>query len=155
MGWVASSCSRYTDACAPQAEYEVAPDEKRKECGQELIDAFFNPKVELQSHLKIFVSCSIAVGIKKTNFLGGFIAKWHQTHVMMYFSIFHHDRQTEIRSAPLVEIWCESCVSGLGYELCARQSEDHVVEVDESTVTRCEEGLQQEACKELFKDSTK
>lgn len=105
MGWVASSCSRYADACAPQAEYEVAPDEKRKECGQELIDAFFNPKVELQSHLKIFVSCSIAVGIKKTNFWGGLLL--NGIRLMMYFSIFHHDRQTEIRSAPLVEIWCE------------------------------------------------
>lgn len=28
-----------------QAEYEVTPDEKRKECGQELIDKYFNPKV--------------------------------------------------------------------------------------------------------------
>uniref|UniRef100_A0A8C2ZDK5 G protein-coupled receptor kinase n=1 Tax=Cyclopterus lumpus TaxID=8103 RepID=A0A8C2ZDK5_CYCLU len=27
-----------------QAEYEVTPDEKRKECGQELIDKYFNPK---------------------------------------------------------------------------------------------------------------
>uniref|UniRef100_A0A3Q2Z7E2 G protein-coupled receptor kinase n=1 Tax=Hippocampus comes TaxID=109280 RepID=A0A3Q2Z7E2_HIPCM len=68
-------CVKFLDGVA---EYEVAPDEKRKECGQELIDAFFNPK-----------------------------------------------------------------------------SEDHVVEVDESTVARCEEGLRQEACKELFKDSTK
>lgn len=92
-------------------------------------------------------------GLKKQIFWGGLLL--NGIRLMMYFSIFHHDRQTEIRSAPLVEIWCESCVSGLGYELCARQSEDHVVEVDESTVTRCEEGLQQEACKELFKDSTK
>lgn len=28
-----------------QAEYEVTPDEKRKECGQELIDKYFNSKV--------------------------------------------------------------------------------------------------------------
>lgn len=28
-----------------QAEYEVTPDEKRKECGQELVDKYFNPKV--------------------------------------------------------------------------------------------------------------
>lgn len=28
-----------------QAEYEVTPDEKRKECGQQLIDKYFNPKV--------------------------------------------------------------------------------------------------------------
>jgi len=26
-------------------EYEVAPDEKRKECGQELLDTYLNPKV--------------------------------------------------------------------------------------------------------------
>lgn len=28
-----------------QAEYEVTPDEKRKECGQELVNKYFNPKV--------------------------------------------------------------------------------------------------------------
>ena len=28
-----------------QAEYEVTPDEKRKECGQELVSRYFNPKV--------------------------------------------------------------------------------------------------------------
>lgn len=28
-----------------QAEYEVTPDEKRKECGQELLSKYFNPKV--------------------------------------------------------------------------------------------------------------
>ncbi|XP_077403134.1 G protein-coupled receptor kinase 6 isoform X2 [Vanacampus margaritifer] len=68
-------CVKFLDGVA---EYEVAPDERRKECGQELIDVFFSPK-----------------------------------------------------------------------------SEDHVPEVDESTVARCAERLQQEACKELFKDSTK
>lgn len=28
-----------------QAEYEVTPDEKRRECGQELVNKYFNPKV--------------------------------------------------------------------------------------------------------------
>lgn len=28
-----------------QAEYEVTPDEKRKECGQHLIDSYLNPQV--------------------------------------------------------------------------------------------------------------
>uniref|UniRef100_A0A3B3XMJ3 G protein-coupled receptor kinase n=1 Tax=Poecilia mexicana TaxID=48701 RepID=A0A3B3XMJ3_9TELE len=35
-------CVKFLDAVA---EYEVTPDEKRKECGQELIDRYFNPKV--------------------------------------------------------------------------------------------------------------
>uniref|UniRef100_A0A8C9WVW3 G protein-coupled receptor kinase n=1 Tax=Sander lucioperca TaxID=283035 RepID=A0A8C9WVW3_SANLU len=35
-------CVKFLDAVA---EYEVTPDEKRKECGQELIDKYFNPKV--------------------------------------------------------------------------------------------------------------
>lgn len=29
-----------------QAEYEVTPDEKRKECGQELLDKYLNTKVQ-------------------------------------------------------------------------------------------------------------
>ncbi|XP_077362026.1 G protein-coupled receptor kinase 6 [Festucalex cinctus] len=68
-------CVRFLDGVA---EYEVAPDEMRKECGQELIDVYFSPK-----------------------------------------------------------------------------SEEHVPEVDESAVARCAERLQHEACKDLFKDSTK
>lgn len=36
-----------------QAEYEVTPDEKRKESGQELIDKYFNPKVNLPDLFKI------------------------------------------------------------------------------------------------------
>ncbi|KAA8586489.1 hypothetical protein FQN60_000325, partial [Etheostoma spectabile] len=60
------------------AEYEVAPDEKRKECGQELIDKYFNPK-----------------------------------------------------------------------------SEECVPEVEAAMMAQCTERLQQEACKELFKDCTK
>ncbi|XP_077447721.1 G protein-coupled receptor kinase 6 [Stigmatopora argus] len=36
-------CVKFLDGVA---EYEVAPDEKRKDCGQELIDVFFNPKSE-------------------------------------------------------------------------------------------------------------
>uniref|UniRef100_A0A671V450 G protein-coupled receptor kinase n=1 Tax=Sparus aurata TaxID=8175 RepID=A0A671V450_SPAAU len=35
-------CVKFLDAVA---EYEVTPDEKRKECGQELVDKYFNPKV--------------------------------------------------------------------------------------------------------------
>ncbi|KAF0022767.1 hypothetical protein F2P81_024748 [Scophthalmus maximus] len=34
-------CVKFLDAVA---EYEVTPDEKRKECGQEFIDKYFNPK---------------------------------------------------------------------------------------------------------------
>ncbi|XP_061559397.1 G protein-coupled receptor kinase 6 isoform X4 [Phycodurus eques] len=68
-------CVKFLDRVA---EYEVARDEKRKECGQELIDVFFSPK-----------------------------------------------------------------------------SEDYVPELDEPTMARCAERLQQEACKELFKDCTK
>lgn len=68
-------CVKFLDAVA---EYEVTPDEKRKECGQELIDKYFNPK-----------------------------------------------------------------------------SEDHVPEVEEAMMAQCTERLQQEACKELFKDCTK
>lgn len=35
-----------TANCSPfQAEYEVTPDEKRKECGQELLDKYLNLKV--------------------------------------------------------------------------------------------------------------
>ncbi|MEQ2204329.1 hypothetical protein XENOCAPTIV_011512, partial [Xenoophorus captivus] len=60
------------------AEYEVTPDERRKECGQELIDKYFNPK-----------------------------------------------------------------------------SEDHVSEVEAAMMAQSTERLQQEACKELFKDCTK
>ncbi|XP_061596535.1 G protein-coupled receptor kinase 6 isoform X2 [Cololabis saira] len=36
-------CVKFLDAVA---EYEVTPDERRKECGQELIDKYFNPKSE-------------------------------------------------------------------------------------------------------------
>ncbi|XP_057676848.1 G protein-coupled receptor kinase 6 isoform X2 [Corythoichthys intestinalis] len=68
-------CVNFLDGVA---SYEVAPDEKRKECAQELVDVFFSPK-----------------------------------------------------------------------------SEDYVPEVEESAVARCAERLEQEACKELFKDSTK
>ncbi|XP_049447327.1 G protein-coupled receptor kinase 6 [Epinephelus fuscoguttatus] len=68
-------CVKFLDAVA---EYEVTPDEKRKECGQELIDTYFNPK-----------------------------------------------------------------------------SEDHVPEVEEAMMAQCTERLQEEACKELFKDCTK
>lgn len=35
------------------------------------------------------------------------------------------------------------------------QSEDHVSEVEEAMMAQCAERLQQEACKELFKDCTK
>uniref|UniRef100_A0A8C4FD32 G protein-coupled receptor kinase n=1 Tax=Dicentrarchus labrax TaxID=13489 RepID=A0A8C4FD32_DICLA len=68
-------CVKFLDAVA---EYEVTPDEKRKECGQELIDRYLNPK-----------------------------------------------------------------------------SEDHVPEVEEAMMAQCAERLQQDACKELFKDCTK
>ena len=37
----------------------------------------------------------------------------------------------------------------------AVQSEDHVPEVEEAMMAQCAERLQQEACKELFKDCTK
>lgn len=30
---------------SPQAEYEVTPDEKRKECGEDLVNKYFNSKV--------------------------------------------------------------------------------------------------------------
>ncbi|XP_062867124.1 G protein-coupled receptor kinase 6 isoform X2 [Trichomycterus rosablanca] len=36
-------CVKFLDAVA---EYEVAPDERRKECGQELLDKYLNPKSE-------------------------------------------------------------------------------------------------------------
>nr|XP_023966576.1 G protein-coupled receptor kinase 6 isoform X4 [Chrysemys picta bellii] len=36
-----SRCVKFLDAVA---EYEVTPDEKRKECGQHLIDSYLNPK---------------------------------------------------------------------------------------------------------------
>uniref|UniRef100_A0A8D3E185 G protein-coupled receptor kinase n=1 Tax=Scophthalmus maximus TaxID=52904 RepID=A0A8D3E185_SCOMX len=39
-------CVKFLDAVA---EYEVTPDEKRKECGQEFIDKYFNPKVRYDS----------------------------------------------------------------------------------------------------------
>lgn len=35
------------------------------------------------------------------------------------------------------------------------QSEDHVPEVEEAMMAQCTERLQQEACKDLFKDCTK
>uniref|UniRef100_A0A673NGG8 G protein-coupled receptor kinase n=1 Tax=Sinocyclocheilus rhinocerous TaxID=307959 RepID=A0A673NGG8_9TELE len=38
-------CVKFLDAVA---EYEVTPDEKRKECGQELLDKYLNPKVILE-----------------------------------------------------------------------------------------------------------
>uniref|UniRef100_A0AAQ4RMS1 G protein-coupled receptor kinase n=1 Tax=Gasterosteus aculeatus aculeatus TaxID=481459 RepID=A0AAQ4RMS1_GASAC len=68
-------CVKFLDAVA---EYEVAPDEKRKECGQELVNKYFDPKVE-----------------------------------------------------------------------------DYVPEVEQAMMAQCAERLQQEACKELFKDCTK
>ncbi|KAG7232082.1 hypothetical protein INR49_009581, partial [Caranx melampygus] len=68
-------CVKFLDAVA---EYEVTPDERRKESGQELVDKYFNPK-----------------------------------------------------------------------------SEDHVPEVEDVMKAQCTERLQQEACKELFKDCTK
>ncbi|KAG9351947.1 hypothetical protein JZ751_023198, partial [Albula glossodonta] len=68
-------CVKFLDAVA---EYEVTPDEKRKECGQELIDTYFSPK-----------------------------------------------------------------------------SEDHVPEIVEEMVSKCAQRLEQEACKELFKECTK
>ncbi|XP_008292305.1 G protein-coupled receptor kinase 6 [Stegastes partitus] len=68
-------CVKFLDAVA---DYEVTPDEKRKECGQELIDKYFDPK-----------------------------------------------------------------------------SEDRVSEVEEAMMAQCTERLQQDACKELFKDCTK
>lgn len=35
------------------------------------------------------------------------------------------------------------------------QSEDHVPEVEEAMAAQCADRLQQDACKELFKDCTK
>uniref|UniRef100_A0A8C8LW87 G protein-coupled receptor kinase n=1 Tax=Oncorhynchus tshawytscha TaxID=74940 RepID=A0A8C8LW87_ONCTS len=37
-------CVKFLDAVA---EYEVSPDEKRRECAQELLDKYFSPKVQL------------------------------------------------------------------------------------------------------------
>ncbi|XP_041078803.1 G protein-coupled receptor kinase 6-like isoform X3 [Polyodon spathula] len=68
-------CIRFLDAVA---EYEVTPDEKRKECGQQLIDKHLNPR-----------------------------------------------------------------------------SEEHVPEIPEELVCSCTERLEQEACKELFKECNK
>ncbi|CAB1453268.1 unnamed protein product [Pleuronectes platessa] len=68
-------CVKFLDAVA---EYEVAPDEKRKECGQEFMDKYLNPK-----------------------------------------------------------------------------SDDHVPELEDAMMAQCSERLQQDACKELFKDCTK
>jgi hypothetical protein len=37
----------YVTVSSPhQAEYEVSPDEKRRECAQELLDKYFSPKVQ-------------------------------------------------------------------------------------------------------------
>uniref|UniRef100_A0A673CBC0 G protein-coupled receptor kinase n=1 Tax=Sphaeramia orbicularis TaxID=375764 RepID=A0A673CBC0_9TELE len=38
-------CVKFLDAVA---DYEVTPDEKRKECGQELVEKYFNPKVNVK-----------------------------------------------------------------------------------------------------------
>uniref|UniRef100_A0A673NK62 G protein-coupled receptor kinase n=1 Tax=Sinocyclocheilus rhinocerous TaxID=307959 RepID=A0A673NK62_9TELE len=45
-------CVKFLDAVA---EYEVTPDEKRKECGQELLDKYLNPKVILEFVANIFI----------------------------------------------------------------------------------------------------
>ncbi|KAG5285045.1 hypothetical protein AALO_G00033490 [Alosa alosa] len=68
-------CIKFLDAVA---DYEVTPDEKRKECGQEILEKYLNPT-----------------------------------------------------------------------------SEDHVSEVVEDLVQTCADRLEQEACKELYKESTK
>lgn len=41
--------------CSVQAGYEVAPDEKRKECGQHLIEKYLKPHV---SKRVVFAACS-------------------------------------------------------------------------------------------------
>lgn len=49
------------------------------------------------------------------------------------------------------------CLPGLHvlFVFFAAQSEDHVSEVEEAMMAQCADRLQQEACKELFKDCTK
>uniref|UniRef100_A0A7N5ZXY4 G protein-coupled receptor kinase n=1 Tax=Anabas testudineus TaxID=64144 RepID=A0A7N5ZXY4_ANATE len=44
-------CVKFLDAVAA---YEVTPDEKRKECGQELIDKYFNPEVAAAFFVSFF-----------------------------------------------------------------------------------------------------
>lgn len=41
--------------CSVQAGYEVAPDEKRKECGQHLIEKYLKPNV---SKRVVFAACN-------------------------------------------------------------------------------------------------
>lgn len=44
VAWLQTLC-KLLSCVSLQAEYEVTQDEKRKECGQELIDKYLNPKV--------------------------------------------------------------------------------------------------------------
>lgn len=57
-----------------QAEYEVAPDEKRRECGQELIDKYFNPKVP-----DITMVCIRLFKMQRTQTRDVVLASWVQS----------------------------------------------------------------------------
>lgn len=49
--------------CSMQAGYEVAPDEKRKECGQHLIEKYLKPNV---SKRVVFAACNSRAVVKLT-----------------------------------------------------------------------------------------
>lgn len=48
--WLVAGPAPHT-VCSVQAGYEVAPDEKRKECGQHLIEKYLKPNVSKRLRL--------------------------------------------------------------------------------------------------------
>lgn len=144
--------------CFLQAGYEVAPDEKRKECGQHLIEKYLKPKVSKRA---VCAACSSRtadschypcpaavldriVRVKSTSqvpvLLFPLVLKQMSTCVLFLWLLLP-DRTLGL-CCPLTQSLCS-------------QSEDHVPEVPSQLVDACCERLEQEPSKELFKESTK
>lgn len=94
-----------------QAEYEVTPDEKRKENGQEVVDRYLNSQVA---------------------------------------ALFVSSRGRERAASPGLHPFL--CPESFEYGF---QSDEHMPELEVEMTAECMTRLQQEACKELFKDCTK
>lgn len=144
--------------CFLQAGYEVAPDEKRKECGQHLIEKYLKPKV---SERAVYAACSsrtadschypcpVAVLDRITR------AKSTSQVPVLFFPIILKQMSTCV-----LFLWLllpdrtHGHCPALTQSLCP-QSEDYVPEVPSQLVDACCERLEQEPSKELFKESTK
>lgn len=154
QGWVPAGPAP-DGVCSVQAGYEVAPDEKRKECGQHLIEKYLKPKVSERSGL-------VPAGVDGT--------------AARLAAPRHPGRRERAKSTPrapallfpLLPKHLGAVSVGFSFPsgtpgLCSLgltrslrpQSEDHVPEVPPQLVDACCERLEQEPSKELFKESTK